>query len=78
MVSIGGVGRFQLLAFVLIACGISSVSFICNIIPFYTKEPVYECVWAGVVPDHPEKVCTSENICAGDLRIESWSIDWYD
>ena len=44
--------------------------------PLYIKPPVYECEWMGDAPLNPGEVCVAKNICDGDPRIASWSIDW--
>ena len=74
----GGVGRFQFLAFLFIASGISCISFIWFGMPLYTKQPVYSCTWASSTPENPEEVCVATNICSADPRIASWQIDWSD
>lgn len=58
--------------------GISCIAFFFYLIPFYTREQVYNCVWEGKPPDNPEEVCVASNICKGENSITSWSINWKD
>ena len=65
---IGGFGRLQMFACVVICFGMSSTGFIVNILGYLTQEPEYECT--GVSKED----CTVENICSDDSRISSWKI----
>lgn len=75
MEDVGGFGRFQLLAYTVIAFGINSTGFWFYILGFLYQLPDYKC---EVTPDHDAKIddiCTRENICAGDNRIRNWKVD---
>ena len=55
--------------------GFGATNLIIYGIPFWTKQPTYKCVLTSANFDLDE-VCTAENICINDSRIESWEVDY--
>ena len=41
----GGIGPFQIIAWLIFTCGLSGVAFVWYGIPLFIKEPVYVCEW---------------------------------
>ena len=58
-------------ACLVICFGMSATGFITNILSYLTQKPEYECTFNG---DVSGDVCTANNICHGDPRIDSWQI----
>jgi len=71
----GGWGKFQFFAFFCIQCAISCNNFWNNGLGFLIQKPAYTCTFTSEVSD-PSDVCTAENICDDDTRIDTWEIDW--
>ena len=76
MIEIGGVSRFQVLAFFIIESGICSFGYWYFPMGFFIQKPQYKCEFAEWVPeDKYEEICEQDAICSNDERIKSWSID---
>ena len=67
---------FQVLVLIVFIGGIQGVNFWINQMGYLIQYPRYKCVFeAGLTEEEKEGLCTQENICAGDERIVSSSID---
>ena len=73
----GGFSYFQIFAFLCVQCAISCNNFWNNGLGFLIQKPAYKCTFTETVKD-PDDVCTVENICDDDPRIEDSWVDWSD
>ena len=71
----GGIGKFQILAYLAITLGMFSTNFFFYEIGYFLQEPAYTCTYKSPVQD-PDEICTAKNICSGDPIINSWQIDY--
>ena len=76
LIEAGGLGRFQVLAYLIIGLGMNCTGFYFYMLGYFIQSPVYNCVFNDPQPTDPSAVCTSENICSNDAQISSWSIDY--
>ena len=66
----GGFSRYQVFTFIVFQSCLSCYSFWFYGLGFLLQEPTYKCEFTQPVSD-PDDVCTAENICSHDPRIES-------
>ena len=65
----GGVGRFQVLAFIVIVSGMISVSFWFFALGFFLQIPGYSCTDAS----GDTFSCTADQVCSnGDAVVTEW------
>ena len=76
LTEIGGVGRFQVYAFIAIVTGMNATGYWFYMVGYLMQAPVYTCTFNGPPPSDPSQVCTAANICAGDSQIATWQIDY--
>ena len=76
MVSIGGTGPFQIIAFIAIVTGMNATGYWFYMLGYLIQVPAYTCTFNGPTPSEPSKVCTPTNICADDSRIATWKVDY--
>ena len=65
---IGGFGKFQMFATIVICFGMSATGFFINILSYLTQTPEIEC--SGISKD----ACTVEKICQNGSQISNWQI----
>lgn len=72
---VGGCGLFQAFAYIAISFGMSATSWFIYELGYYTQPPTsYVCTYTEASLASSD-ICTVENICSGDPRIESWQAD---
>ena len=67
---------FKVLVLLIFIGGIQGVNFWLNQLGFLIQYPRYKCVFvSGLKDEEKEGLCSEENICAEDERIQSWKLD---
>ena len=85
----GGVGKAHVCFFFAVSSGINSIITWINFqLPFFIQRQEYRCemafegqspassYWLSSADTSIDNACTVENICEGDRRILSWSVDY--
>ena len=67
---------YLVLAWVAVGMGIGSTSYFYYQIPFLIQKQVYSCQLTDPMIEHVAEICTPENICSEDPRIQSWAVDY--